>query len=98
MQTLGRTGLYIAVANMYIEWVLVLRQINRKILQENKLVYRMTMPHVKPKTTKMVPLYKMVVSSKNATTIHKTSFTMWYGMSHIAEHLPTTVLYNDSYF
>ena len=98
MQAPGRPGLYVAVANMYIEWVLVLCQINRKILQENKLVYRMTMPHFKPKTAKMVPLYKMVVSCKNATTIHETSFTMCYGMSHIAEHLPTTVLYNDSYF
>ena len=76
MQTPGRTGLYIAAANIYIEWVLVLYQINCKNLQENKLVYRMTMPPSKPKTTKMVPLYKMVVSSKNATSIYETSFTM----------------------
>ena len=59
MQTPGRTGLYIAAANMYKEWVLALCQINRTKLQENKLVYRMTIPHIKPKKAKMVPLYKM---------------------------------------
>ncbi len=48
MQIPGRTGLYIAAATMFIEWVLILCQTNHKKLQENELVYRMAMPHIKP--------------------------------------------------